>query len=184
MCLGCVLCQFAEGAPFCTTRFFRNQGLLQLVAEGASEYLTAPPAPSLAPEGSSPLKVSLFSLGNMCTHRECAQELLMLNIRGVVAPLAASEDATVRRYVERIEVRVSQCCFSVLILVMHFATASCYNMRLFVVQRGGIQIVYTGKAQGSELTTDDLSDCNIITHRPGIATSTRGWGCSSPPKIG
>lgn len=31
----------------------------------------------------------------------------MLNIRGVVAPLAASEDATVRRYAERIEVRMA-----------------------------------------------------------------------------
>lgn len=86
------------------------QGLLQLVAEGAADYLPGAPAPCVSPEGSSPLKVSLFSLGNMCTHRECAQELLMLNIRGVVAPLAASDDATVRRYVERIEARVCVRC--------------------------------------------------------------------------
>lgn len=92
-CCGCTGC-----------RHSCNQGLLQLVAQGAAEYLQGAPAPTSAPEGSSPLKVSLFSLGNMCTHRECAQELLMLNIRGVVAPLAASQDATVRRYVERIEV--------------------------------------------------------------------------------
>lgn len=81
------------------------QGLLQLVAQGAPAYVQgAPEGNAHTAEGSSPLKVSLFSLGNMCTHRECAQELLMLNVRGVIAPLATSDDATVRRYVQRIEV--------------------------------------------------------------------------------
>ena len=36
-------------------------------------------APSGA-DGGSPVKIALFSLGNMCAHRECREALLALNI--------------------------------------------------------------------------------------------------------
>jgi fused-like protein len=93
----------------------RNSSLLcgQLVESRALEALlrtiTTAPEPGGAGtasgggEGQSPLKIALFSLGNMCTHRDCRERLLQLDFRAVVAQLAASPDAVVQKYVARIQ---------------------------------------------------------------------------------
>ena len=37
-----------------------------------------------ASDGQSPLKIALFSLGNLCTHRECRDRLLALGFEAKV----------------------------------------------------------------------------------------------------
>jgi fused-like protein len=58
-------------------------------------------------DGQSPLKIALFSLGNLCTHRECRERLLALGFEGKVAALANSPDASVRKYVARIQGKIA-----------------------------------------------------------------------------
>ena len=57
-----------------------------------------------AADGSNPLRISLFSLGNMCAHKECADALLQLGINNSLMKLRSSPDATVQKYVQRIQV--------------------------------------------------------------------------------
>ena len=64
-------------------------------------------AAAAAADAGSPLKISLFSLGNMCAHRSCADALLQLGIGGSLSRLSALPDATVRKYIERIQVSQS-----------------------------------------------------------------------------
>ncbi|KAK3259023.1 hypothetical protein CYMTET_31958 [Cymbomonas tetramitiformis] len=91
----------------------------ELVVSGALEALlntvtTSPEATGAPPpasagsstgtgEGQSPLKIALFSLGNMCTHRECREKLLALNFREIVGSLASSPDQVVKKYIARIQ---------------------------------------------------------------------------------
>lgn len=92
----------------------RNSSLLcgQLVEAKALEALlrtiTMPEGTSGGGggEGQSPLKIALFSLGNMCTHRDCRERLLQLNFREVVAELATSPDGVVQKYVARIQSKI------------------------------------------------------------------------------
>jgi len=61
-----------------------------------------------AADGTNPLRISLFSLGNMCAHKECADALLQLGIGTSLARLKSSPDATVQKYVQRIQVLQQQ----------------------------------------------------------------------------
>ena len=70
------------------------------------EVVTAE-ARSSAGEG-SPLKIALFSLGNMCAHPVCAEVLLSLGAREPLTRLGRSPDSTIQRYVQRIQVELSQ----------------------------------------------------------------------------
>jgi hypothetical protein len=54
-------------------------------------------------ESGSPVKIALFSLGNMATHRECRDVLLQLGIREVLRNLASSPDPTLQRYIARVQ---------------------------------------------------------------------------------
>jgi hypothetical protein len=54
-------------------------------------------------ESGSPVKIALFSLGNMATHRECREVLLQLGIREVLRNLASSPDPTLQRYIARVQ---------------------------------------------------------------------------------
>lgn len=67
------------------------------------EVVTAE-ARSSAGEG-SPLKIALFSLGNMCAHPVCAEALLSLGAREPLIRLGRSPDSTIQRYVQRIQVQ-------------------------------------------------------------------------------
>mmetsp|Transcript_35208 Transcript_35208/g.48864 ORF Transcript_35208/g.48864 Transcript_35208/m.48864 type:complete len:493 (+) Transcript_35208:442-1920(+) len=89
----------------------RNSSLLcrELVTAGALESLmktiSTPESSSTSSsgEGQSPLKIALFSLGNMCTHRECRERLLQLGFRDMITGLSTSKDDTVQKYVARIQ---------------------------------------------------------------------------------
>ncbi|KAK9820795.1 hypothetical protein WJX74_004813 [Apatococcus lobatus] len=85
----------------------RNSGLLcqSLIQANALQVLmevVTAEARSSAGEG-SPLKIALFSLGNMCAHPVCAEALLSLGAREPLARLGRSNDSTIQRYVQRIQ---------------------------------------------------------------------------------
>jgi hypothetical protein len=88
----------------------RNSPLLcpELVRVGALEALLAlvsdapPGAASGAGEGQNPLKISLFSLGNLCSHAACRAHLAALGLRAAVAPLAQSPDSATAKYASRV----------------------------------------------------------------------------------
>ena len=58
-------------------------------------------------ESQSPVKIALFSLGNLCAHADCRAKLLALGFERKIAALADAEDASVRRYVARIEGKIA-----------------------------------------------------------------------------
>ncbi len=66
------------------------------------------PLNSAAADSGSPLKISLFSLGNMSAHAECAEVLLQLGIQQALARFAGCSDATVQKYVQRILAKLQQ----------------------------------------------------------------------------
>jgi hypothetical protein len=47
-------------------------------------------------------------LGNLCTHRECRERLLALGFDRKVKALEASPDASVRKYVARIQGKIEK----------------------------------------------------------------------------
>eukprot|EP00899_Mesostigma_viride_P028194 jgi/Mesvir1/855/Mv17428-RA.1 len=58
--------------------------------------------------GQSPMKIALFSLGNMCAHKECREQLLALGFRDVIARLSTWNDDVVLKYVSRIQNKLEQ----------------------------------------------------------------------------
>ena len=66
------------------------------------------PLNSAAADSGSPLKISLFSLGNMSAHAECAEVLLQLGIQQSLARFSGCSDATVQKYVQRILAKLQQ----------------------------------------------------------------------------
>ena len=59
-----------------------------------------------AGDGQSPLKIALFSLGNLCTHRECREQLLAQGFEQKIAAMAGSPDPSVAKYVARIQNKI------------------------------------------------------------------------------
>uniref|UniRef100_A0A7S3VLZ8 non-specific serine/threonine protein kinase n=1 Tax=Dunaliella tertiolecta TaxID=3047 RepID=A0A7S3VLZ8_DUNTE len=59
-------------------------------------------------DGGSPIKIALFSLGNMCAHRECREALLALNIWDAIRRLSPSTDTTIQKYLQRIQTKLQQ----------------------------------------------------------------------------
>jgi fused-like protein len=82
----------------------------ELIRAGALEALLglvvdAPPPSSAAAgggEGQNPLKIALFSLGNLCSHGACRAHLASLGVRAAVAPLASSPDGATAKYAVRV----------------------------------------------------------------------------------
>lgn len=60
-----------------------------------------------ADAGGSPVKIALFSLGNMCAHRECRESLLALGVNDMIRRLAANPDPTQQKYLQRIQQKLS-----------------------------------------------------------------------------
>jgi hypothetical protein len=58
-------------------------------------------------EGGSPQKIALFSLGNMCAHRECKEVLQRAGVRALMHALAGSPDPTVQKYLARMQQKLS-----------------------------------------------------------------------------
>ncbi|GIM09257.1 hypothetical protein Vretimale_13139, partial [Volvox reticuliferus] len=56
-----------------------------------------------ADAGGSPVKIALFSLGNMCAHRECRESLIALGVQDVIRRLSSNPDQTQQKYLQRIQ---------------------------------------------------------------------------------
>ena len=70
---------------------------------GASDEFMS--ASEKASDGQSPVKIALFSLGNLCTHGACRDAMVALGFERRVAALAEAPDAdaSVKKYVARIQ---------------------------------------------------------------------------------
>uniref|UniRef100_A0A383VWV5 non-specific serine/threonine protein kinase n=1 Tax=Tetradesmus obliquus TaxID=3088 RepID=A0A383VWV5_TETOB len=93
----------------------RNSGHLcgEIIATGALQALLetvlGPDStadgrrPGSGGEGNSPVKIALFSIGNMCAHKECREQLLDLGVREVLQQLqlTSGSDGTLLRYIAR-----------------------------------------------------------------------------------
>eukprot|EP00191_Tetraselmis_sp_GSL018_P012506 CAMPEP_0177598674 /NCGR_PEP_ID=MMETSP0419_2-20121207/12506_1 /TAXON_ID=582737 /ORGANISM="Tetraselmis sp., Strain GSL018" /LENGTH=1263 /DNA_ID=CAMNT_0019091197 /DNA_START=454 /DNA_END=4245 /DNA_ORIENTATION=- len=92
----------------------RNSGLLcrELVQANALQALldtvSQPETSTSSSDGGSPLKIALFSLGNMCAHRECREALLSIGLMKAIERLEMSRDTTVQKYVARIKTKLAQ----------------------------------------------------------------------------
>jgi hypothetical protein len=60
-----------------------------------------------AGEGGSPQKIALFSLGNMCAHRECREVLQAGGIAQLMRALQASPDPVVQKYLGRMQAKLA-----------------------------------------------------------------------------
>ena len=97
----------------------RNSDALvnELVAERALEALVelacaraeASGSRAAVADGQSPVKIALFSLGNLCTHGACRDALVGLGFERRVAALAEAPDAdaSVKKYVARIQGKIA-----------------------------------------------------------------------------
>ena len=97
----------------------RNSDALvnELVAERALEALVelacarakASGSRAAVADGQSPVKIALFSLGNLCTHAACRDALVGLGFERRVAALAEAPDAdaSVKKYVARIQGKIA-----------------------------------------------------------------------------
>lgn len=65
-------------------------------------------AAAAAGSSSSSMQIALFSLGNLCAHGECADALARLGLEAALAAVLRGRggDATVQRYVQRIQAKV------------------------------------------------------------------------------
>ena len=52
------------------------------------------------------MKIALFSLGNLCAHRECRDRLVALGVRDLLAGLEGHPDAAVAKYAARIDAKL------------------------------------------------------------------------------
>lgn len=94
----------AGGAPEALLRMVANRdggGTPRSTASSATA--TAAAAAAAGSDSGSPLKMALFSLGNMCAYPICRTRLLELGLIQMLAPLASLEDPTVKKFVQRIQ---------------------------------------------------------------------------------
>ena len=61
-----------------------------------------------AGDSQSPLKIALFSLGNMCTHRVCKERLTTRNLEPLLDNLTQYGDETIKKYVTRIKQKIER----------------------------------------------------------------------------
>lgn len=80
------------------------QALVGVVAAGVHELQAAG---GREPPPSSPLKTALFSLGNMCTYRQCVAELVRLGVLQAIEPLAGSADQNLVRFAVRLQKKIN-----------------------------------------------------------------------------
>jgi hypothetical protein len=94
-------CVAAErGCAVCTVQELIRAGALEALL---SLVCDAPPAGGAGGgEGQNPLKIALFSLGNLCSHSACRAHLAALGLRAAVAPLAGSADGATAKYAVRV----------------------------------------------------------------------------------
>lgn len=103
----------------------RFESCVQALLEVINQPSTPRGAAAAAADAGSPLKISLFSLGNMCAHKSCADALLQLGITDSLSRLSRVPDATVKKYIERIQVRRISFCEQSTSCVMTQCSAVC-----------------------------------------------------------
>ncbi|KAL3683437.1 hypothetical protein R1sor_001459 [Riccia sorocarpa] len=81
-----------------------TKGAMQALCQVIADCASATPGSDrrAASNSESPLKIALFSLGNMCVHSTCRQYLRSPELFRVLLKLKQSSDATVVKYVTRI----------------------------------------------------------------------------------
>ncbi|BBN17969.1 fused [Marchantia polymorpha subsp. ruderalis] len=81
-----------------------SKGAMQALCQVIADCANAPAGHDRrgASNSESPLKIALFSLGNMCVHAACRQYLRSPELFRVLLKLKQSSDATVVKYVTRI----------------------------------------------------------------------------------
>lgn len=52
------------------------------------------------------MKIALFSLGNMCAHRECREALINLGVHDMLKRLSSSSDPETQKYLARIQAKL------------------------------------------------------------------------------
>ncbi|KAH9310037.1 hypothetical protein KI387_037948 [Taxus chinensis] len=83
-----------------------SKGAMQALLRVISDYSTSALTPGRRDASSeSPLKIALFSLGNMCIHAQCRQFLRSPEFFQVLMRLRQSPDPTIIKYVSRITSR-------------------------------------------------------------------------------
>ena len=83
------------------------EALVELATGAATDGSRAGAGTGGGADAQSPVKIALFSLGNLCTHEECRERLLSLGFETRVDALADSGDPAVRRYVARIQGKIA-----------------------------------------------------------------------------
>ena len=83
------------------------EALVELATGAATDGSGAGAGTGGGADAQSPVKIALFSLGNLCTHEECRERLLSLGFETRVDALADSGDPAVRRYVARIQGKIA-----------------------------------------------------------------------------
>jgi len=93
----------------------RNSNVLceLMVTSGAMDALiTLIASPSALAEAAgdsqSPMKIALFSLGNMCTHRVCKERMASRNLDPLLTELMHRGDETIKKYVTRIKQKIER----------------------------------------------------------------------------
>lgn len=75
-------------------------------SSSASSSTGGKSAGGAAGDGGSPVKIALFSLGNMCAHRECREALWQLGVVDVLRRLSNSPDPVTQKYLQRIQTKL------------------------------------------------------------------------------
>jgi hypothetical protein len=83
----------------------RQAGALQALLATAAGACRAPGAPCGDP--SSPVKIALFSIGNMCAHGECREALLALGLKDVLRQLSGASDPVLQKYLARVQAKLT-----------------------------------------------------------------------------
>jgi hypothetical protein len=74
-------------------------------SSGAAPAPAAPAPPGQ--DGTSPVKIALFSIGNMCAHRECREALLNLGLRDALRQLSGASDPVLQKYLARVQAKLT-----------------------------------------------------------------------------
>ena len=64
-------------------------------------------AAAAAADGASPVKIALFSIGNMCAHRECREALVALGLKDVLRSLSGASDPVLQKYLARVQAKLT-----------------------------------------------------------------------------
>lgn len=83
-------------------QFDLHDSLMQALCQVIADCAAAPTNERREVSSESPLKIALFSLGNMCIHAPCRHHLRSPELFKVLMKLKKSTDPTIVKYITRI----------------------------------------------------------------------------------